>query len=80
MSIGNPADTWTLRDFRTLLYQPESERTRTSLSELISFGAPWTQNHSSSSILMVSWPVMCLVQGNTLVNLVNPQVTTRVKS
>ena len=29
---------------------------------------------------MVSSPVMCLVHGNTLVNLVSPQVTTREKS
>ena len=29
---------------------------------------------------MVSLPVMCLVHGNTLVNLVSPQVTTRAKS
>ena len=28
---------------------------------------------------MVSSPVMCLVHGNTLVNLVRPQVTTRAK-
>ena len=35
---------------------------------------------SSRSILIVPSPVMCLVHGNTLVNLVNPQVTTRAKS
>ena len=29
---------------------------------------------------MVSSPVMCLVHGITLVNLVNPQVTTRAMS
>ena len=37
---GIPVDTWTLRDLRTLLYQPVSERTHTSSSELISLGAP----------------------------------------
>ena len=72
-------DTWTLRDVRTLLYQPVSERTRTSSSELISLGARKTQNHYSRSILIVSSPVMCLVHGNTRVNLVNPEVTTRAK-
>ena len=59
---------------------PPEERTRTSSSELISLGAPYTQNHSSRSILMVSSLVMCLVHGNSLVNLVRPQVTTRAKS
>ena len=60
--------------------QPVSKHTRTSWSELISLGATWTQNHSSRSILIVSSPLMCLVHGNTLVNLVSPQVTTRAKS
>ena len=59
--------------------QAVSERTLVSSWELISLIAE-TQNHSSRSILMVSSPVMCLVHGNTLVNLVNPQVTTRAKS
>ena len=29
---------------------------------------------------MVYSPVMCFVHGSTLINLVNPQVTTRAKS
>ena len=60
--------------------QPVSERTLTSSSKMIPLGAPWTQIHSSRSILMVFRPVMCLVHGNTRVNLVNTQVNTTAES